>query len=203
MRLIFKIKKIKPAALMPVIAVLFAMNGNAVVLNCQAIVDDVKYRTVYSPGFHLSNLSDEDLPMMFTLEVITKSYIKEIAQCCQAELKTKGMLSYDDSRVSDMEFLFYDGTRIPSVEYAAILMGPDASWDTGLPNYDADKDENIKRSRFYTGDVWIQDSVCMQALPDLRKTKYHIVFDIYPDGGLSYFDKEELTSIRTALCGGA
>ena len=197
MRLIFKIKKIKPAALMPVIAVLFAMNGNAVVLNCQAIVDDVKYRTVYSPGFHLSNLSDEDLPMMFTLEVITKSYIKEIAQCCQAELKTKGMLSYDDSRVSDMEFLFYDGTRIPSVEYAAILMGPDASWDTGLPNYDADKDENIKRSRFYTGDVWIQDSVCMQALPDLRKTKYHIVFDIYPDGGLSYFDKEELTSIRT------
>ncbi len=204
MRLVYKIKMIKLTALMPVIAVLFAMNGNAVVRNCQTIVDDVRYMTEYYHNLTTEGVSDIDWYMQNTLEFETKYNIQAIARRCHAEVKTKGLLSYDDSRVSNLEFLFYDGTRIPSVEYAAILWKSDENMYSGLPNYEADKDEDAKRSPYYTGDVWLQDSVCMPALPDLNKTTYHIVCDMLPNWiyrekypEMSKRFNEKLTSIRT------
>lgn len=89
------------------------------------------------------------------------------------------MASWLQAKGDEDQFEFYDGSSLPVFEYGAKVHVPYVG--------------------YYSGEVWLQDSVKMKALPYPRNTKYHIVCDISqidPSRDCPRFD-EKLTFIRT------
>lgn len=186
MRVVNKIVEMRRKVMLLLAAIYIAANVDAYgyILDCQTEVEGVQYLTdYYQDTSEVSQYDEfgEDWEMRYTLERKTKYLVQASAKRCQAEI------------VDGNKFLFYDGSMIPTFLYAVTLEKRNHSRNSSLPNFDPEKDEVAQRSPYYTGDVWLQDSVQMQALPDLRKTKYHIVYDLC--GNVMF--GEELISVRT------
>ncbi len=172
------------------IALCGTVNATAYVNMAYTKVDGVNYKTDFYQDITRPE-SGADWHYVYTLPFETKYYVEASAERCQAEIVGK-------------EFLFYDGSRVPAMEYGALLWKSNFSPDAGLPNYDADKDEEARRPPYYAGDVWLQDMVNMRDLRNLRNTKDYIVYDMLPDRSyrkqhpemVNKFN-EKLLSIRT------
>lgn len=95
----------------------------------------------------------------------------------QYNLDNMSWMVYAD-RVGN-DFVFFDGSKLPMFEYAANVHVPYVG--------------------YYTGEVWLQDTVKLKALPYPRNTKYHPVYNVFTeweDEEGPKFD-EKLTFIRT------
>lgn len=150
---------------------------NAQVIDDKVEIDGIVYMTSYyqynyvEPGYY----GDPDWREYYLLENEVKRMRDFTRKLCKAN-ETDGVH-------------FYDGSRIAMFDYPAIVFKR-TSTKKILQNDENAVSESEPTST-YAGDVWIQDSVKMRDLPNLRKTKFHYVCDI-----LATFDKN-LKSIRT------
>ncbi len=168
------------------IALCGTVNATAYVNMAYTKVDGVNYKTDFYQDITRPE-SGADWHYVYTLPFETKYYVEASAERCQAEIVGK-------------EFLFYDGSRVPAMEYGALLWKSNFSPDAGLPNYDADKDEEARRPPYYAGDVWLQDMVNMRDLRNLRNTKDYIVYDMLPDRSYRKQHPEMVNKFNEKLC---
>lgn len=158
-----RIKTMTRLIIMTVIAFVSSMDANAIIQDDIAKVDGVRYRTNYYPD---NNSYYGDEYDSYTLENVTDRLINFTAGVCKAERNGR-------------TFRFYDGSEIPAFQYPTQVIQPlysEGEYSSG-----------------YTGEIWLQDSVKLKALPCLSKTRYHIICDM----NKYIFDRKRLKFIRT------
>lgn len=155
---------------------------HAYVKNDEVEINGIRYRTSYYRIVKncIDPVETGDFPdweKQYSLENETKRLLDDTMNLCQ-------------TATGPEVFHFYDGSEIPGFLYPVVVMKNNINYRP-LPVETVEGKELSKRDPYYRGDVWLEDSVPLKDLPNLRKTKYQYVCDMDND----IF--QELTSIRT------
>lgn len=196
----YRMRGIIKAIAMFITAISFTANISAI-NDDMTVIDGIRYRTDFLPSSYRTSTFGDDGYTEYTLENMTKAWTIATRDLCKAggDYNT---------------FLFDDGSEFPAFMFSARVIKSNSSYHySRLPIKTEKIDSIANRYPYYTGEVWLQDSVLMQALPNLKEKKYHLVCDIdramshiYGDrGGDYYYENEEaaklfdggLTFIRT------